>query len=591
MRLRGNRERKKPPKMNMLIFRRVFVYNIIILLGALCLVLIMTFRFVLEERGSARVDLLQQISEINTTNRSTMIRVMGHLYDKLEPYFASADAPDADEVDALLGEVQEQAAAFGCDYTIDVVLNDKTVYSSYEHSDAWLKSMMQSYWYIKHFSGESVTSWNLRVQDAQNLDSYSLCYAHTLYDGQGKPIGVILLGASPSSLFRSYQKMSAADSTIYILDENGIVISHSNPSMIGVWLYTTEAFSQQYALDSYTLTQKAGRELMVSNYRDPDSGWIFVEEQPLGDFFLSYGKISLLTLLIVMLAFLLSILQSYWSIRRISRPLIGCARHMALIRNDHFPPMTVKRQYREVEVLSEGYNAMLTRIRNLIASIKAEEDEKRRIEFAFLQAQINPHFLRNTLMSVKGLVVTGNSSRALETLSAFMDMLNIPIKADLYGHSLHDEIEYVRRYVTLMECRYGREFHCAVFVEDGLERFMIPPLILQPLVENAIFHGLTARDEDDGAIVITACRCAGSIVLSVEDNGGGMPPGQLQRIWDPEEGHKRSINSIGLKNVLSRVKYVFGERSHIDVESEEGRGTTVRIVIVQEENANENPDC
>ena len=76
----------------------------------------------------------------------------------------------------------------------------------------------------------------------------------------------------------------------------------------------------------------------------------------------------------------------------------------------------------------------------------------------------------------------------------------------------------------------------------------------------------------------------------MEDNGGGMTTGQLAHIWDENEGQRRSINSIGLKNVLSRVKYVFGERSHIDIESVEGQGTTVRIVIVQEE-ANENPDC
>ncbi len=593
MGLGGKREGKKPPKMKVLIFRRVFVYNIIILLGALCLVLAMTFRFVLEERGNARVELLQRISEISAGNQRTMTSVMCHLYDQISPFFAQGEAggnPPAAQMNALLGEIQKQAAAFGCEYSIDVVLNDKTVYSAYEHSDAWIKSMMQSYWYIKHFSGESETSWNLRVQDAKNLDSYSLCYAHTLYDGEHNPIGVILLGASPSSLFRTYQKLLEEGSIIYILDENGIVISHSNSDMIGVWLYTIDAFTKQYALDSYTLTQKAGRELMLSNYQDPESGWIFVEEQPVGEFFLSYSRVILVTLLVVMVAFLFTIIQSYWSIRKISQPLIECARHMFLVRDDQFPAMPVQQQYREVEILSTGYNAMLLRIRDLIGSIKAEEDEKRRIEFAFLQAQINPHFLRNTLMSVKGLVVTSQYQRALEMLSAFMGMLKIPLKANPQGHSLHDEIEYVHRYVTLMEYRYGRKFYCSAFIEDGLEQFMIPPLILQPLVENAIFHGLAALDEEDGAIVITACHCGNSITLSVEDNGGGMTTGQLTHIWDENEGQRRSINSIGLKNVLSRVKYVFGERSHIDIESVEGQGTTVRIVIVQEE-ANENPDC
>ncbi|MGE4548099.1 MAG: sensor histidine kinase [Intestinibacillus sp.] len=582
----GTAKVKKTPKMNVLIFRRVFVYNIIILLGALCIVLVMTFRFVLAERGNSRVDLLQQISDSNTSNRSTMISVMDHIYDKIAPYFdqQAEGNPSAEQINAWLRDIQGQASTFGCDYKIDVVLHDKTVYSTRAHSDAWLKSMLQSYWYIKHFSGESETSWNLRFQDAKDLESYSLCYARTLYDGQNNPIGVILLGSSPSSLFRTYQKLLDEDSTIYILDEKGIVISHSNPNMIGVWLYTIEAFTRQYKLGSYTLTQKAGRELMVSSYQDPESGWIFVEEQPVREFFLSYSKVILLTLLVVMAAFLFSIIQSYWSIRRISRPLIECARHMGFIRDDQFTLMPIQQQYREILVLSAGYNDMLTRIRNLIQGIKAEENEKRQIEFAFLQAQINPHFLRNTLLGIKSLVLTGQAARASEMISAFMDMLNIPIKADLHGHRLHDEIEYVRRYITLMEFRYGREFHCAVYVEDGLEQMIIPPLILQPLVENAIFHGLAAvEDAAEGAIFITACHCGANILLCVEDTGGGMTEGQLARIWNPEDASdKRSVNSIGLRNVLSRVKYVFGEQTHIEIESEEGKGTTIRIVIVRE---------
>lgn len=572
---------KQPPKMKVLIFRRIFLYNILFFLFAIALLLILTFRLVLEERGNARVELLQQISEVNHSDRSRMIFVMDYIYRKVASFYEEYPKQNISdgEINAALEELQEQAASFGCDYTIDIILNNKKVYASYKHSEEWLKGMMQSYWYIKHFSGESKSSWNLQINDMNDPANYSLCYAHTLYDQQEQPIGVIILGSSASSLFRSYRKLLDAGSTIYILDEKGIVISHSNPNMIGVWLYTIDAFQKQYKTDSYTLTKKAGKNLIVSNYRNPESGWIFVEEQPVKGFMLSYSRILFLLLLVLIPVSLFSILQSFWSTRKLSQPLIECAEHMKGIGDKSFDIMPVKSQYLEIDVLSRGYNAMLERIRSLIERIKREEDEKRRIEFAFLQAQINPHFLRNTMTSIKGLILMGQGEKAAKMLSFFMNMLNIPMKANSCGYSLKDETEYVRYYIQLMGYRYGRDLKYELAIEEGLEDFMIPPLILQPLVENSIFHGLSALEEgEEGRIRIAASKKGESIILSVEDNGEGISAQCLEKIWESERG-RESVNSIGLKNVLSRIRYVFGEHSKIEIESRRGRGTSVRIII------------
>lgn len=579
--------------MKVLIFRRIFLYNIIFFLLAISLVLIATFRLILEERGNARVDLLQQLSEVNNGDRNTMIIVMEYVYRKVASFYEEYPKQNIsdEEINAVLEELQEQAASFGCDYTIDIILNNKKVYASYKHSEEWLKGMMQSYWYIKHFSGESESSWNLQINDMNDPANYSLCYAHTLYDREERPIGVIILGASPSSLFRSYRKLLDAGSTIYILDERGIVISHSNPNMIGVWLYTIDAFQKQYKTDSYTLTKKAGKNLIVSNYRNPESGWIFVEEQPVKGFMLSYSRILFLMLLVLIPVSLFSILQSFWSTRKLSQPLIECANHMKGIGDEGFDMMPVKSQYFEIDVLSRGYNAMLERIRSLIERIKREENEKRRIEFAFLQAQINPHFLRNTMTSIKGLILIGQGEKAAKMLSSFMNMLNIPMKANSYGYSLRDETEYVRYYIQLMGYRYGRDLKYELSIEEGLEEFVIPPLILQPLVENAIFHGLSMLEEgEEGQIRISADKKGEAVVLSVEDNGGGMSAQCLEKIWESDRS-RESVNSIGLKNVLSRIRYVFGEQSRINIESRQGSGTSVKIIIDCQEKSDENSDC
>lgn len=580
---------KKIQKMDVMVFRRVLLYNLIMLIGVIAVILFLTFRFTITERGNARVELLRQISDSNASNRDSMMSVMNYAYEIISDALTVEMQGERElKMRGALSQTQQQIDAFGFEYKIDVVLNDKTSYSSYAQIETELKSMLQSYWYIKHFSGESDTSWSLRFQDAANVESYSLCYARTLYSSEGNVVGVVMLSSSSAALFRTYQRLLDTQSTIYILDENGIVISHSNSNMIGLWLYTIDSFFNKYREDSFVVTKKLNSEVMISNYRDPDSGWVFVEEQPIADFFYSYAKILFWILPIIVIVFLAMILQSYFSAKKITKPLMECAHHMDFIRDDNFALMPVQQQYKEIEVLSEGYNAMLLRIRTLIENIKEEEDQKRQIEFAFLQAQINPHFLRNTLLGIKSLIITEKKSRAAEMITAFTEMLNIPIKAELQGHSLRDEIEYVRHYITLMQCRYDRAFYYTERIEEELQELIIPPLILQPLIENAIFHGLATREEEEGTIVVTACRTGENILLIVEDNGEGMTEEERQNIWIEKEKSRNSINSVGLKNVLSRVKYVFGEESHIEVKSKLNQGTTVCIVIVPKEERDEN---
>lgn len=583
------RVRKKIRNIDELIFRQVLIYNFIMLIGVVSALLFLSFRVTIAKWGDVRVDLLQQISDNNAANRNSMISIMNYAYEGIEGVMADkTKQPQAFDMNmqSTLKQIRHQIDAFGFDYKLDVVLNDKTSYLAQGQSEKELERILHSYWYIKHFSGESDTSWSLRYQDVTNVESYSLCYTKTIYDQNKEVLGVIMLSASSSEMFRTYQRLVNTNSTIYILDEHGTVISHSNPSMIGLWLYPNDSFFSHYKADSSMVEKKGDSLVMLSNYYDPLSKWIFVEEQPISDFFYSYMKILLWILPIIILVFLVMIMQSYLSARRITRPLLECTRHMGAIRDGEFTLMPVQRQYKEIEVLSEGYNAMLQRIHALIDNIKIEEEQKRQIEFAFLQAQINPHFLRNTLLGVKSLVIMGKKERAEEMMTAFIKMLNAPLETEQKGHSLREEIEYVKHYITLMQCRYDTEFDCSFHVEKALEEMIIPPLILQPLVENAIFHGLSGEEGRIGKISIRSYREERSVYLIVEDNGAGMAKEVQQHIWT-EERHN-SMNSIGLKNVLSRLKYVFGEETRIEISSEIDKGTKVSIVIVTKEESNEN---
>jgi two-component system sensor histidine kinase YesM len=251
-------------------------------------------------------------------------------------------------------------------------------------------------------------------------------------------------------------------------------------------------------------------------------------------------------------------------------------------QNGNLEKMPVQNQFYEVQVLSMTYNTMIQRIIQLIHQIKEEESEKRKIEFDFLQAQINPHFLHNTLLGIKSLVSLGKQAQAVKMLDAFIKLLKLPLTASQNDHSLGEEIGNVLQYVTIMQYRYGMEYPVDIHIEEGLDKFLVPKLILQPIVENAIFHGISEMD-GEGRIRISAQAQEGNIIISVEDNGEGMTQEQIDSMWNSEHYFRSSMNSIGLANVRSRIRFVFGSASGIEVKSEPGKGTKVSIVIAREE--------
>lgn len=574
-------KKDKLPRIKDLIFQKIFLYNTIFFIIILCFVAYISFKYVLEERGSARVELLQQISESVEDNRNIMVSVMNHTYDLIYPMLELPMDKQGESIQNALFDIQSKIDTFQFDYSVDVVFNNKEQYSSRPSDNIKLKTIMQSYWYIKHFSGESDVSWSLRFKDIKNLDSYQLSYARTLYDENNKTIGVIIVNTAPTTFFHIYQNLVKENNTIYILDQNGVVISHSNVNMIGVWLYHIENFRSQYDYNSYTIKKKLDQNTLISNYYDQSSGWIFVEEYPLEDFILSYGRIVLVMLAAIIIMFLLIIIRSYKTTKYISEPLIDSSQKMLLVQDDRLTHIPLQNQYYEIFVLSVRYNSMVNRIRNLINTIKAKEREKSKLEFDFLQAQINPHFLRNTLVGIKSLIITGSKEQAVSMLSAFIKLLNTPLYTEQELHTLKDEVEYIRNYIALMQHRYGRDFHYLVNIGKDLENFMIPRMILQPLVENAIFYGISEIEEEEGLIKILAYYSGTDIHIIVENNGKSITQEQIDKIWQPDEKNRRSINSIGLNNVLRRLKHVFGEETSIRIQQREFGGTIVRIIISQ----------
>jgi two-component system sensor histidine kinase YesM len=208
-----------------------------------------------------------------------------------------------------------------------------------------------------------------------------------------------------------------------------------------------------------------------------------------------------------------------------------------------------------------------------------KESYKRRTERDLLKAQINPHFLYNTLFSIKCLVEIGKSDEVIEMISAFIDLLKMTLRQDTDLIYLKDEFAITEKYLILQQIRYGEKLSFEYELDEETKNCMVPALILQPIVENAIFHGIEAKN-DMGIIVIASKIQNDRLVVSISDDGVGMKEETLKSII--EQFYKKEYirsESIGITNVSNRIKVDFGDEYGICIESELNIGTTVIVEL------------
>ena len=227
----------------------------------------------------------------------------------------------------------------------------------------------------------------------------------------------------------------------------------------------------------------------------------------------------------------------------------------------------------ELMMLSDSFDHMVRRIQKLMEQVRQEEITLRKTELKALQAQINPHFLYNTLDAIAWLCEEGRNKDAEDMVTALAKLFRISISK---GHELitiEKEIQHAQSYLRIETFRYKNQFTYTFDVDENCLGYLCNKITLQPIIENAIYHGLN-RMVDEGEITIRIREDGDDIILSVEDNGIGMTEEQCQEILRKEPGDR---TGIGIKNVNDRIKIYFGEEYGLTITSELDEGTCVDI--------------
>ena len=312
-------------------------------------------------------------------------------------------------------------------------------------------------------------------------------------------------------------------------------------------------------------------------------GVSYVDELVTSSLWENFWLLALAAAAVLLAALVSSIVIS----RVLSRPLKGLSRAMRQFEKnaDTFTYAPVGGA-REVQELSESFGHMVVKIQHLMETVRREEINLRKTELKALQAQINPHFLYNTLDSIAWMCEQGRNDEAVQMVNALAQLFRISISR---GHELipiRSELRHAESYLKIQKHRYKNQFSYRFDVDESCLDFLCNKITLQPIIENAIYHGINGL-VDEGEIVITLRADGSDVVFTVADNGVGMEEEQIQAILRKE---RSDHTGIGIKNVNDRLKIYFGEGYGITIDSEPDVGTTVTIRMpqVREEGEYEN---
>ena len=393
------------------------------------------------------------------------------------------------------------------------------------------------------------------------------------------------------------------DGDIYVKEDNMLISGEdgsfylNNPQLISE---KESTYYSSYKDGKYriynTVKDIEGKRYLILVLRTTRYRWNMLCFVPYEDILISAKRIIpqiVLTTLVLLAAGLCLGAVLY---RNVKKNLNIIELGMQQYENGDYSRLISPAAYDELGMLILQFNHMGMKIHELNELTMKEEAEKQELEYQVMEAQINPHFLYNTLGSLKWLAYEKEEEEIARLADAIINLLRFTVKYANQMILLKEEIQYIDNYVYIQQMRYENTFHVEKEITPEAEEFPIMGFILQPFLENSILHGLD-NARTDGVIKISGKVCGNVLQLGVEDNGRGMSPDKLQGLKDKISADKtekyKGFNGIGVINIILRLKLTYGEEFCYTIESEPGKGTAVWLSIPERRSVDEekSTDC
>ncbi|WP_334077817.1 sensor histidine kinase [Paenibacillus sanfengchensis] len=392
--------------------------------------------------------------------------------------------------------------------------------------------------------------------------------------GTGWMYGYAAVVMDELNIFRKYSPYVSEGIHISLISADGTILSSSERSMI------SKKDDSLLAVALETVKHKDGvraqsrqKQTYISYYLPEFNAYLLEEINQLKAFAPLYS-ISSEILKAVSAVLVLTLIFVYFMSRRITRPLNKLVKTMQTNKGDNLKlhPLQEDGSY-ETNVLTKAYNRMIKEIDRYTEKLLYEQQERRKADLNALQMQINPHFLYNTLSSIKYLAKMQRSDQVDLTIDSLISMLQSTLGSTEDRVTVETEIETLKHYVFINQIRYGDQIRVHYEIAADCRRLLVPKLVIQPFVENAFFHAFPGSSS--GNIHIYIRRQEEDLKIEIMDNGVGMSavPAQIR------DRKKHRLSGIGVSNVHSRIQLLFGPRYGVRIQSEEGYGTAVMITV------------
>uniref|UniRef100_UPI00403FBD9A cache domain-containing sensor histidine kinase n=1 Tax=Paenibacillus sp. FSL W8-1187 TaxID=2975339 RepID=UPI00403FBD9A len=377
----------------------------------------------------------------------------------------------------------------------------------------------------------------------------------------------------------------------YIIDEGaGNIVYHPQQQLIYMGLKRENVEGALVSSGDY-VEELDGERRLVTVKSVANIGWKIVGVSYLDELLTTREEVNRYLVRVVAASLVLVLLFGMLLARSIIRPLKRVEKMMRSVERGQFDVELPVEGPLEVERLSRRFNLMVHKIRQLMGQIVLEQESKRRHELEALQAQINPHFLYNTLNSVVRMAAMSRGEEVVTMITSLSKLFRISLSQGRTLISVKDELEHAHHYLTIQQLRFGRKFTFAIRATEEAERCRTLKLVLQPLLENAIEHGLE-YSADEGRIEVQAFVEDGVLTLLVEDNGAGMAPEAAALLLSGERGSAEAPerrpsrtgkgSGVALRNIHDRIRLYYGAAYGLEFRSELEEGMTVTVRIPAE---------
>lgn len=388
--------------------------------------------------------------------------------------------------------------------------------------------------------------------------------------------GVFFVDLNYNSIRELCERISLGNKGyIYILDKDGSIVYHPQQQLIYSGMKHELISEVMESTDSSFLTED-GKLYTIS--RSEATGWIVVGVSSVAELMADADAARLIYVVMALLLFTVALTLAYLLSSEITRPIKGLERSMKEVERGNFSNAALAvRDSNEIGSLTRSFNIMTEEIQNLMRQSEQEQRAKRKYELKALQSQISPHFLYNTLDSIIWMAEWGKNKEVVTMTSSLARLLRRTISNEQEQVTIGEELDCTEAYLTIQKMRYKDKLEYSISVEEDIKEEKIVKLLLQPLVENAIYHGIKYK-EVKGTIEIRGFRTGGLIQLEVEDDGIGMDAEALAHIFEKHIRDTKS-NGVGVSNVNERIRLFYGPEYGLRFESEPGQGTRAIMVI------------